>query len=254
MRTMLAASLLSVSVILGACTSQNDEPALSEGTGTLTLDLTTSTAFTKAVDESTYNTPMLYTIQIINASETIEEEFLYSEKPERIELKNGTYTLKAYYGTDSNASRDEFYVEGIETFNVEGKEVAVAVVCQPTCGKVSAKFAEDMDTYFSDYSVSYETEALTAAGTSAAWNKSDSEPWYLKLNPKGETVKATIQVTRISDNKVATIEKTYSMTPGKSWTLNIAPSNDSGNLGITITVDEKTDDETIDITVPSEWI
>lgn len=254
MRTMLAASLLSVSVILGACTSQNDEPALSEGTGTLTLDLTTSTAFTKAVDESTYNNPMSYTIQIINASETVEEEFLYSEKPERIELKNGPYTLKAFYGTESNASRNGFYVEGIKTFNVEGKEVAVEVICQPTCGKVAAKFTEDMDTYFSDYSVSYVTEALTAVGTSAAWNKSDSEPWYLKLNPNGETVKATIQVTRISDNKTATVEKTYSMTPGKSWTLNIAPSNDSGSLGITITVDEKTDDETIDITVPSEWI
>ena len=251
---MLTACLWGISSILGSCTSQNDEPALSEGTGTLTLGITTSTAFTKAVDESRYEDLNLYTVQIINASGTTEKDFLYGERPERIELKNGAYTLKAFYGTDENASRDGFYVEGIQTFNVEGKEVEVEVTCKPTCGKVTAKFAEDMATYFSDYSVSYETEALAATQTPVQWNKSDSEPWYLKLNPNGETVKATIQVTRISDNKTATVERTYYMEPEKSWTLNIAPSNDSGNLGITITVDENTNDETIDITVPSDWI
>ena len=40
--------------------------------------------------------------------------------------------------------------------------------------------------YFSDYSVVYETAALKAAGSTAVWAKGDTEPWYLKVDPKGK--------------------------------------------------------------------
>lgn len=116
------------------------------------------------------------------------------------------------------------------------------------------KFASNMSEYFSDYSVVYETAVLKAAGSTAVWAKDDTEPWYLKVDPKGETVTASIQVTRLSDNKTATVEKTYTLAPGKSWTLSIAPQDNNGNIGIEITIDESTDDEVIDIEVPSEWL
>lgn len=251
---MLTTCLIGMGMTIGSCTSQSDETLSSLDTGTISLGITTNTAFTKAVNESDYNNTDLYTVQIINSSNQVEKEFQYKDMPERIQLKNGSYTLKAFYGTDANASRESFYVEGNNSFQIQGEEVQVNVECKPACGKVIAKFTEDMSTYFSDYSVVYETEALTASSETAVWSKTDTDPWYLKLNAQGETVKAIIQVTRISDNKTATVEKTYTMTLGKSWTLNIAPSNDTGNLGITITVDETTDDVPIDITVPSEWI
>ena len=253
-KLILATCLLGMSMTIGSCTSQDNETLTLLETGTISLGITTNTAFTKAINESDYNNTDLYTVQIINSSNQIEKEFQYKDMPERIQLNNGSYTLKAFYGNDTNASRESFYVEGNNSFQVQGEEVQVNVECKPACGKVIAKFTEDMPTYFSDYSVVYETEALTASSETAVWNKTDTDPWYLKLNAQGETVKAIIQVTRTSDNKTATVEKTYTMTPGKSWTLNIAPSNDTGNLGITITVDETTDDEPIDITVPSEWI
>ena len=44
------------------------------------------------------------------------------------------------------------------------------------------------------------------------------------------------------------------MTPGKLWTLNISPNQNDGSLGIVIEVDETTNDQEIDIVVPSDWI
>lgn len=111
-----------------------------------------------------------------------------------------------------------------------------------------------MATYFSNYSVTYETAALSEDGSTVVWQKDNKDPWYLKVKSEGETVKASINFTRISDNKSATVEKTYTLSPGKSWTLNISPQVNNGDLGINVSIDETTDDEEIDIEVPSEWI
>ncbi len=131
------------------------------------------------MDESTYSNVDNYSVQILNDEGTLVKEFLYSEKEEKINLNNGSYTLKAFYGTENNASRESFYVEGSTSFQVNGEPVQeVTVNCQPTCGKVKATFASNMDEYFSDYSIVYETAALKAAGTTAVWAKRDTDPWY----------------------------------------------------------------------------
>ena len=211
--------------LMGTSCSSPQDPECNDGTGNIRLGVTTNAAFTRAVNESAYADVSNYTV------------------------------LKAFYGTESNASRDGFYVAGEKSFIVEGEEVQnITVECNPTCGKVKVNFATNMSEYFSAYSVVYETAALTEVGGSAIWQKDDTEPWYLKVNAQGETVKATIHVTRVSDSKSATVEKTYTLAPGKSWTLSIAPQDNNGGLGITVTVDEATDDEEIDIEVPSEWL
>lgn len=242
------------SLMITSCTS-NEDPAENNGSGSIQLGVTASAVFTKAVNESKYNNTNNYTIQILNdKGVTAVEEFTYGNAPERINLSNGFYTLKAFYGTESNASRDDFYVEGTTQFNIEGKEQQVTVVCKPTCGKVVVNFDADMATYFSNYSVTYETAALSEDGSTVVWQKDNKDPWYLKVKSEGETVKASINFTRISDNKSATVEKTYTLSPGKSWTLNISPQVNNGDLGINVSIDETTDDEEIDIEVPSEWI
>ena len=171
-----------------------------------------------------------------------------------IKLKNGTYTLRAYYGEQTTASRDVFYVEGTKPFVVDADQQQVTVDCYPKCAQVVAAFSADMAEFFTDYSVVYETEALKAEGATAVWSKTDADPWFLKVNEKGENVKATITVTRKSDNKSATVVREYSMAPGKLWTLNISPNQNDGSLGIVIEVDETTNDQEIDIVVPSDWI
>lgn len=159
------------SLTITSCTSSED-PAENAGSGSIRLGLTTSTVFTKAVNESDYGDINKYSVQILNDKGTTVEEFIYSEKPERISLNNGNYTLKAFYGTESDASRDEFYVEGETGFTVNGEELQeVAVECKPTCGKVKVSFANNMSQYFSNYSVVYETAALKETGSSAIWQK-----------------------------------------------------------------------------------
>lgn len=247
--------IMGTAVFLGltACSSSQD-PTVEDGTGNISLGVTTSTAFSRAVTESNYSNVNNYTVQILDDEGKQVQEFQYDEKPENITLRNGSYTLKAFYGAEHEASRNEFYVEGNTPFSVAGDEKKVTVDCYPTCGKVAATFASNMDESFSDYSIVYKTKALTTAGKTAVWAKDDKEPWYLKVDKAGETVTATIQVTRVSDSKSATVERTYTLAPGKSWTLNIAPADENGSLGISITVDETTDDEEIDIEVPADWL
>ena len=75
------------------------------------------------------------------------------------------------------------------------------------------------------------------------------------LKPEGEMVKATIHLTRKDDGTSSQVVKSYSgMKPNQSWTMNIAPHDDNGSLGITITIDESTEDVIHDIEVPSDWI
>lgn len=254
MRLNLLLALTVINLLfLSSCSSENDVNEKADS-GFVMLDVSANSTFSRSVNESDYENVSNYNVRILNSDGIEEFSFIYSEKPEEIKLSNGGYTLEAYMGEEKDASRDGFYVYGKKTFNIQGDAVSVSVDCKPTCAKAVVNFDSEMDTYFSDYYVSYETEALVKNSTTAIWAKGDTEPYYLKVNENGETIKAVIHFVRKEDGKSAEVEKTYNIAPCKSWTLSIAPQNNQGNLGISITVNEATDDEEIDITVPSEWI
>ncbi len=259
MRMFFFSCIIGTGLIATSCSS-NEEISTNENKGFVQLsvktDATFSTVATRAVNEESYKDVNNYRIQILNSSDnkTVKDYASLSEVPDKIELNNGSYTLKAFYGTESNASRESFYVEGVSTFAIQGEAQSITVDCAPVCGKVIANFAPEMDNYFSDYSIVYETKALTAEGKEAAWTKDDTDPWYLKVDKAGEEVKATIHFTRKSDDKSSTAVSTYTLAPNKSWTLKIAPQDNNGSLGIIITIDESTDDKEIDIVVPSDWV
>lgn len=240
-----------------ACSS-DDDAIVGGDTGTVSLSVSTDTAFdvaTRSLDESDYECLSNYTVQILNSDSTVLYTYNYESVPDTIELSSGAYIVKAYTGTEYDASRDYFYVEGYASFNVEnGRSTSVSVTCTPTCGKVQAEFDDTMADYFSTYYVVYTTNALTASGTSATWQSSDTEPWYLLLDKGGEEVTATIHFTRISDGKSSSVTTTTDMDRNTSWTLSIAPEDSNGSLGISITVNEETNDEEIDVVVPSEWV
>lgn len=252
-KLLLSSCIVLAGMTLGACSSSEDVKSL-DGAGNISLGVKTNTVFTRAVSMNEYEDVNNYTVQVIDDAGSAVKEFLYKDTPSEIKLKNGTYTLKAFYGEQVTASRDVMYVEGTKPFVVDADQQEVTVDCYPKCAQVVASFSADMAEYFTDYSVVYETEALKGEGATAVWGKNDTDPWFLKVNEKGETVKATINVTRKSDNKSATVVREYSMTPGKLWTLNISPNQNDGSLGIVIEVDESTNDQEIDIEVPSDWI
>ncbi|MDO4164948.1 MAG: DUF4493 domain-containing protein [Bacteroides sp.] len=257
MKSTIMSCMIGASLLVCSCSSSEDASMLEEGTGTIQLSVKANASFStvnsRAVNESAYANTDNYTVQVLQGEAEVLS-FTYGDRSASIKLDNGNYTLKAYYGTESDASREAFYVVGTTDFVVNGNDQALNVDCAPTCGKMVVDFDSKMADYFSNYYVTYETEALAAAGSTVTWAKDDTDPWYLKLNAAGETVKATVHYTVTSSGKAGSQELTYAMTPDKSWTLHIAPKDGNGGLSITITIDESTTDKPIDIVVPSDWI
>ena len=246
---------------LSSCSSEDNEFIVPEETGAISLNVSTGANFkvlgSRVLNEEDYKNVNNYKVVISDNNGPVKEYASVTEVPASIELKNGSYTVTASYGKEYAKSRDEFYSVGSEVVTVQGEPKQVSLVCQPTCGKVKVNFHQDMATYFDDYNVEYTTEALGTADH-ALWAKNDVDPWYLLINPKGEEVKATITLTPKSQyaTSAAKVVKTHVLKPNFGWTLNVSPrySSSDGTLGITITIDETTNDIEQEIIVPSEWI
>jgi hypothetical protein len=259
MRVYLLGILTAFGLLTYSCTSES-EPKVEQGTVSIALKgdnffSQNGGRASRALSESTYSNVNNYTVDIVDANNSVVSTFLYGSAPSTIKLANGNYTIKAYYGEESTASREKFLVTGSTTFAVNADDKSVEVNCAPTCGKMVVDFSkDDMDKYFSDYYVEYKTKALTAAGTTAMWKKTDTDPWYMKLDPAGETVEAIVHYTMKETGNNDSQTLTYDMAPNKSWTMHIAPKDGSGGLSITITIDESTNDREFEIVVPSDWI
>ncbi|MGM9758775.1 MAG: DUF4493 domain-containing protein [Parabacteroides sp.] len=243
---------------LTSCVMEEDMLAKA-GKASVTIDLNADAAFTtetKAVDEHAYTNISNYTVEIWQ-NETIKKSFAYSDRPSSIELPNGTYTLKAFYGTDMTYSRTGFRVEGGTIFNLEGQDMTVPCNCYPTAGKLKVQFDASMTNYFTDYYVVFTTPSIP--DNTVIWTKSDTDPWYIRLAKGGETVTAAITLTPKSDYVVSSttvpITRTHLLKPNEAWALQIAPAytSNNGQLGISIKVDTGTNDKPIDIIVPTEW-
>ena len=77
---------------------------------------------------------------------------------------------------------------------------------------------------------------------------------YMKVE-NNEQISATYSlVDKQGKGKSTTIDKTYSLSPQKHLIIKVVPTVSSGNLGITIVVDESTNDQNVDIVIPSDWI
>lgn len=243
-----------------SCTSESD-PAIEPGEGGITLALTAETNFqsTKAVNEADYGKNVdNYTVQIYKdgsstpiVNETLAEFKAEVEKDEkkRYRLSNGAYTLKAFYGEDKEVSTTSMYVYGEKAFSVNNDFNSVEVACKPACARVKVVFDSSMATYFSDYFVVFETNALSPA--SFTWKKDQTDPAYLKVGDK-ESVKATINLTTTA-GKSSTVAKTYELSPATAKLIKVKPVVKSGNIGIEIDIDESTNDIPVDIVIPSDW-
>ena len=241
-------------VTLFSCSSDEAELQFSEGTGYVSLDLNTNTGFqSRAVVESDYQNKSNYTVQILKDGKVLDGmQWDYDDMPkDMIELSNGAYELKAFYG-DANftASRNKMYVEGKSTFNINSDQVTATVTCKPVCGKVTVNFDSEMAKYFNDYSITFKTKAL--GDMNISWAKDDTDPIYMKVENNEQISAKYLLVDK--NGKSTTIDKTYSLSPQKHLIIKVVPTVSSGNLGITIVVDESTNDQNVDIVIPSDWI
>ncbi len=263
---------LSAIALLASCSEREFDLDPSNGSkeqGTLVLNLNASAEFdqTRALNENDYKNTQNYDIKVINtATENVILECkasqLSSNFPKKVEM--GSYRVEASYGVERDASRTEFYMYGDATATVKSKEEKVITVnCAPTCGKVSVAWDPEINTYFSDYSVSF--GGTKKLGTKTfGWSKTDTEPWYIALDKNAETVTYTISLT-VKDEyivngystKDGTATGTFTLERNKAHKLTIAPNyipTTTGGMKLTITIDESTNDKEITWEVPVTWI
>ncbi len=262
--------------LFSSCSFDNqfEDEAVEQSTnrkGKVTLDLASSVDFvtsTRAVDESSYQNINNYTVNIVDSRGQNKFSGTYATLQSRLplELDLGSYSIEAFYGTEYAASRDGFKVEGSNTFTISAANtVTTTVNCTPTAGKVLVAFDPSMATYYDTYSVDFSgTSAL--GGSVAHWGKDDTAPYYLALSEAGETVTYTIYLTAKAEyatlqegnkNTEATATGSFTLQRNTAKKLTIKPNytpTTEGGLAITITIDDSTNDKTIDIEVPVSWI
>ena len=241
-------------------------------TGTLLLSLNAEAAFdanTRALNEASYRNTSNYTVQILNSSQSVLLECKGSELNDNLpkELEIGSYVVKAFYGTESAASRNDFRVEGNKALTIEADQTtSVNVDCTPTCGKISVAFDSDMAIYYDNYSVTF--GGTTALGSNTiAWAMADTEPWYVALGTSAETVTYTVSLTAkeayaivdASGQKqtTGTATGTFQLERNKAQKLTVKPNYvapTEGGVTITITIDDSTNDRPVTIEVPVSWI
>ena len=260
--------------LLASCSAENDAEGTEQASnqkGKVTFDLASSVEFTtgtRAVDESSYQNFDNYTVNILDNKGASKFSGTFATLQSRLplELDLGSYSVTASYGTEYDASRDGFKVEGSNTFTISAANtVTTTVNCTPTAGKVLVAFDASMSNYYDTYSVAFSgTEALGAKV--ATWGKDDTQPYYLALNEDGERVTYTIYLTAKSEfatmqngNKLTEATATGSFilqrNAAKQLTIrpNYTPTTDGG-LAVTVTIDDSTNDKPIDIEVPVSWI
>lgn len=237
--------------------------------GTLILNLNASTDFdqTRALDESTYRNTQNYDVRVVNASNEnvileCKASQLSANLPKKVDI--GSYRVEASYGTEKDASRNEFFMYGEAVTTVKSKEEkAITVDCTPTCGKVSVVFASDMSTYYTDYNVTFGGTKKLGAKT-ISWAKNDTEPWYIALDKSAETISYTINLTTKdeylpegSNTNTGTASGTFTLERNKAHKLTITPNyipTTEGGMKLTITIDDSTNDKEITWEVPVTWL
>lgn len=270
--------MLGAAALCTSCVSE-DRDLTPNATGTtsvkkgqLTLNLNADASFdaaTRAVTEANYRNTNNYTVQLVSSSNQILMDCKASELSQNLpkELEIGSYEVRAFYGTESDASRNDFRVEGSKSFQIAAEQTTtVNVDCAPTCGKISVAFDANMANYYDDYSVTFGGTAKLGSKT-IAWAKADTEPWYVALGTTAETVSYTISLTAkeayaIIDNAgqkqtTGTATGTFQLERNKAQKLTITPTytpTAEGGLSVTISIDDSTNDRPVTITVPVSWI
>lgn len=256
-------AMLAMGAVVASCSSEDEAVAGSaEGKGLVKLALNVGADFqSRAFSESDYENLADYTVQILNKDGNVVEgcEWTGTTIPEElIELDNGSYTVLAFTGEDYKgvgATTKGMYMEGSAGFNVNSDQTATATVnCTPQCARVTVNFDAKMADYFNDYYVVFTgTDAL--GESTYTWQKDYADPVYMAVNGT-EKLTATIKLVDKEGKSASEIVRTHDISAAKAWKLNIAPvvEEATGNVGITIEIDNSVNDIPIDIEIPSDWL
>lgn len=227
--------------------------------GMLSLNLAADTANIKGGTLSTKAGNVLedfedvdgYRVQIFQESDTLTS-VLYKDFPQEMEIKEGSYTLRASKGEILPAAFDNPYFEGSTDFVIKkDMKTPLEVTCTMANARVYAEYSEDFLTAYSDYSVSLKTSYMDDVFTVA---KGETRGAYLQVAKEGTPLSIAISLMRENwdEAKVYTVTNpSITLNPKESVTLKFATDGKTGDgLDLSIELDDSMEEAELEFGIP----
>lgn len=227
--------------------------------GMLSLNLAADTANIKGGTLSTKAGNVLedfedvdgYRVQIFQESDTLTS-VLYKDFPQEMEIKEGSYTLRASKGEILPAAFDNPYFEGSTDFVIKkDMKTPLEVTCTMANARVYAEYSEDFLKAYSDYSVSLKTSYMDDVFTVA---KGETRGAYLQVAKEGTPLSIAISLMRENwdEAKAYTVTNpSITLNPKESVTLKFATDGKTGDgLDLSIELDDSMEEAELEFGIP----
>ena len=255
----IAFSLCVWASVAGFFSCDSDRLNSGGSTGMLSLNLAADTTNIKGGAISTKAGNILadfedvdnYTVQVFQESDTLKSA-LYKDFPEQLEIKEGSYTLRASKGGNLPAAFDNPYFEGSTDFVIKkDMKTSLEVTCRMANARIYTEYTEDFLKAYSDYSVSLKTSYMDGAFTIA---KGETRGAYLQVAKEGTPLSIAISLMRKNweEPKVYSVTNpSITLNPKESVTLKFATDGKTGDgLALSIELDDSMEDADLEFGIP----
>ena len=242
----ISCGMAALSLGLFCCTA--DDSAVQQPSGALVLKLTADTAgvktgsiTTKALTEfDGFLDEKEYRVQVYQGADTLQSA-LYKDFPEKIELKEGDYVLRAFKGANLPAAFSNPYFEGTKEFAIkEGMKTPLDVTCTLANTRLFITYTDDFRQVYTDCTVSLRT---SYTGDVFLVPQTESRSVYLQSDKTGTDLEVAVTLKRASWTEA----KTYTVTnpsialkPQESVNLVLSTDGKTGDgLALSVVLDDR---------------
>ena len=257
--------LTALALLVASC--QDETKGLTNGSGTIspefTIDYSVTNPRTQSRAESTPesmpegDTPKLsgFSFRLVKDDGKCDKTFTGLGEFVGTDFPVGAYSLEATYGVIEEEGAGKPYFEGSTTFNVyDGEETKPTLVAKLANTAVTVEYTEAFINYFTAYSTEIHSSngantikmpTIDQAGTSSDWV-------YVKPGNVTITIDVTKQNGMNYKVEAATITDAQ---PGTHYHVKVdANGGEVGNATITVTFDDTTHPQTIEIDVSDDIV
>ena len=249
--------VFALAALLAGCSKENGFDDRTEKGGVdvsaLTVELAEETrAAAVSVDD--------FTVEFFrNGSSTPEATYRYGDMPGVVELPVGSYTARAFYGTNPSAAWDAPYYEGrtLSAFSVVADQITVVsdpIVCSRANVKVSVAFSDELKAVMgADAKV---TVKVGEHGSSLDFTVTDTDRFgYFAYVAESHTLAATF--TGEVEGLQTTETKVYDdVRPGNYYkivfTIHTPVDEEPGDADATLRVDASVEIENVNRSIDQE--
>ncbi len=243
---MISCGMAALSLGLFCCTA--DDSAVQQPSGALVLKLTADTAGVKAGSIATkalnefdgFLDEKEYRVQVYQGADTLQSA-LYKDFPEKIELKEGEYVLRAFKGANLPAAFMNPYFEGTKEFAIkEGMKTPLDVTCTLANTRLFITYTDDFRQAYTDCTVSLRT---SYTGDVFLVPQTESRSVYLQTDKTGTDLEVAVTLKRASwtESKTYTVtDPSISLKPQESVNLVLSTDGKTGDgLALSIVLDDR---------------